>query len=222
MTEEFCIELPRQVPRNPEPAIVNGGDCGACCIAGVLGITVEQAYELHLAGCYAGGEPIPQQSTVDVESLYATLEQSGMTDHVLEGMFDVSPLDYQPPGWQAFGRLPHFSFRLHFELYRALLSAGYYRICTVSNGGKGLESGWMCQQTNHWIMVRGARGIWSSPSPTSGSRRYKTEILLSNSARNQPHAQWADMKHFLQSWGGMVGVWVKPKAAPELHDKEPQ
>ena len=41
------IILPRRVAPQPSPAIVPGGDCGACVLAGLFGITVADAYAMQ-------------------------------------------------------------------------------------------------------------------------------------------------------------------------------
>ena len=41
------VVLPRRVIPQPKPGVVEGGDCGGCCIAGLLNIPIERAYELQ-------------------------------------------------------------------------------------------------------------------------------------------------------------------------------
>lgn len=57
MSEQLELVLPRRVAPQPAPAIVPGGDCGPCCVAGVTGLDVDEAYAL------AGDTPHAWSST---------------------------------------------------------------------------------------------------------------------------------------------------------------
>ena len=210
MTEDFSIVLPREVPRNPVPCISHGGDCGACAIAGVTGLTPKEAYKFHFPGTYLGGKAQKKESPVSVSHMAESLVATGRVEHIIEGMINMTSMDYAPPEWGAFGPLPHYQAVLYFNLFRALLSAGYYRLCTVSSGGSGF-SGQMKQQTNHWIMINGIRGHLEPVMSFPDAKKYEYEIRISDSANSRPHCVWVDIGEFLQCWGGMVGVWAKPK-----------
>lgn len=221
MIEEFCIELPRQVLRNPQPSIVDVGDCGACCIAGILGVSVEQAYEFHLPGRYHSGAEIPKRSAIRAVNMQRSLENSGLAEHVVGCFMEVGSLESRVPEWRAFGDLPYFQAGRYADVFRAFMSAGYYRICLVVDGGKALDAQACGFQPNHWLMLNGVRAVKDSTAAVPGSYVMRRQVRISNSAPSQPRAQWVDVADFLKCWGGMVGVWVKPKDVP-LDNKEQQ
>lgn len=209
----FEYILPRNVPRNPEPHICEGGDCGACVLAGLFDKSLQWAYEQHESGIYHNGEAIPKISSFSLSSMRNTLEGLDLIYHMTDAYIEVSST-YHFQDWYSFGKQNHFNPPEWFDVFRVFLEAGYYRICTVSNNGKGMDENNQLRRhmADHWIMINGIRAYWKDVSTeySVGGRRLETEIHLSNSAKTSPHSQWVGMKEFLMTWGGMNGFWVKP------------
>ena len=204
--------LPRRVPKNPQPFICKDGDCGACVLAGVFKKQPQWAYDNHVTGQYHNGKEVEKISCFNLRSMERTLDklqrEGYIEHHIPDKIFVESRFIIDE--WRAFGNLSHMHSSGYYALYRALITGGYYKICTVSNNGKGLEGGQLSHTTDHWILVNGYREYWEPVPKVKGSKAKKTEIHLSNSSLNSPHAQWISMNDFLKFWGGTMGFWVKP------------
>lgn len=217
------IILPNRPPKNPIPGIVDGGDCGACVLAGLLGISVPEAYELHCSGEYYGGSPIPKQSTFNYQSMIRTLESltcDWRTDkpkpleHVVTDI-PLFPFDYQyKVSGLPFGFPSTMQYNAWQNYARALLSGGYYGIAMVYNNGfKGEIRHY--GETDHWVMICGWRNVYIPESDEQRKKSgcigsYNTELLIGNSAKSSPQEDWVDYGDFLKFWGGFSALWAKP------------
>jgi hypothetical protein len=220
------IVLPRRPPINPTPCINGGGDCGACVVAGVLNITVEQAYEYHVSGNYYGGDPIPKISSWNQNSMRNTLtmlvndlggyrETPRLLEHVVDDV-PIWPFAFPFQGLGIpYGLAGHRQFDGWVNYVRAMLTGQYYGITTVYNNGfKKTTDDAMFGETDHWITIVGWRYAFV---PTEDEERkkisrghYQQEVLIANSARSSPREEWIDVGEFLKSWGGFGVIWAKP------------
>ena len=214
------IVLPRRPPKNPDPSLSPGGDCGACTLAGVLGISVQEAYNLHCSGDYYGGSPIPQVSPFTIYSMRKTLEsivndwgdESDKKDLLEHAVTDIPiwPYDSSLILNAAFGMrsvLMCMGWRNHT---RAMLHGGYYGIAQVWHGGTGGTPNLRDYgTTNHWIIIAGHRLVYEK-TELCGSLR--EEILVCDSSTAMPLERWIEVLEFLTQWGGFAALWAKPAA----------
>ncbi len=216
---ESIIYLPNKVPKNYEQSLNSGGDCGACVIAGLLGISIEQAYEYHKSGTYHGGEPIPKIHSFCRSSMRDTLDNlqpknHGLIEHVVKHA-PIFPLAAHKELGMPFGLMGNLQFGAWTDYVRAMLSGGYYGIAQVYNNGHNENSLNEHGMTNHWVMIKGWRMQWyrdpKDKTSTSGGMAIE-EICISNSSRNSEHEQWIYVGDFLGLWGGFDAYWAKPKS----------
>jgi hypothetical protein len=217
------IVLPRRPPKNYEVSLSDGGDCGACAVAGLLQISIEQAYEYHVSGEYLGGKPIPKISAWNRRSLINTLE--GMTNdldgwralpNLVEHVVSETPLfpfDH-PHGILGlpYGLTSWSQFSPWCDYVRAMLNGGYYGLTTVFNNGvTQLDNTY--GETNHWVTIVGWRYAFTKREDLEDkySGSYSQEVLIANSAKNSPLEEWICAADFLKKWGGFSAIWAKPK-----------
>lgn len=99
-------------------------------------------------------------------------------------------------GCNAFGHPAHFAYLPWFNYIRMGIDAGYYAVAMINFEGTGEP------ETNHWVLVCGAR--------TEGSVHGKTitgEVLVSCSVRGE---QWHEARDFLKRMGGYDSLLVRP------------
>jgi len=203
------VSLPRRPPKNPQPCINPVGDCGACVLAGVMGFSVEQAYEEHESGYYGRGplDPTPareieKRSAFSYHSMRSTLNRL----HA-DGRLDRAILD--TPVWLlganvemngSFG--PHAGVQsMEVERYwLAMFDAGYYGITQVVMHGGGIE-----KSIDHWVMLCGYR-----QRVEDGDSRIYQEFLIGDSALSYPQERWIDTQDFLRSHGGFMAFFARP------------
>ncbi len=208
MRDYFEVSLPRRPPKNPQPCVVSCGDCGACVIAGLLGITVEDAYELHASGYYGRGpldttpaKEMPKRSAFSYHSMRSTLMAA-----MYDGKFDRAILD--TPLWLlganvevngAFGVsavLQSIEVRAY---WLAMFDAGYYGVGQVVMHGGGPDAG-----VDHWVMLCGFRRRAGEGS------EILEEVLVGDSALSQPQERWIGANTFLRKHGGFMAFFVRP------------
>lgn len=222
--------LSRRPVKQPTPCLVEGGDCGGCVLAGLLGgpeagWTLERTYdELHQAGEYYGGKPVERRSSFTRQSMVRSLSvlasDSGcrggtnlpvLLDHIIE---DV-------PVWLTndFVRDVPFGLRAQFEwrdYARALLNGGYYGLAQVKHGGYAPDAplkGW--GTTDHWVMICGWRYVHSLEGESeerraAGLGHYDQEFLIGDSSRARPLETWVNANELQNRWGGYSAVWARP------------
>jgi hypothetical protein len=223
------ITLPRRPLKNYETSLNDGGDCGACVTAGLLGLSsVEEAYTLHRPGNYYGGSPIPQISSFSRRSMEDTLDCAASDTGARGGLENVPILlDHavkDTPIWPFGGSRHdlHFGLKAQFEwrgYVRAMLNGGYYGVAQVRHGGWPRDT--PLEQfgtTNHWVLICGWRYLFTPETDperkligSCGS--YEEQILIGNSSRTRPLESWIDMNDFQRFWGGFDAIWARPLTA---------
>jgi len=218
------ISLSRRPPKNPIPSLNDGGDCGACVLAGILNISIEKAYDLHRSGEYYGGKPIPKVSCFNFHSMIRTLESlTNDLGHKDESETFLEHCVTDIPLWTidqlheisgvSFGVSGAMQYSPWCNMVRAMLAGGYYGICQVYDGGhKVLNNSYGI--TNHWIMIAGWRYVYvkHTDHKVEGNAlgHYEQEILIGNSSNAHPQEQWLPADDFLKFWGGFGVLWAKP------------
>ncbi len=195
-------------------------------MAGMLDISVSEAYDLHQTGEYSTGDKVPKISAWNQRSMRNTLDlltnDLGCSSRVLPNLLEhvvkdvpVFPFDVCRVHELAFGLNGHAQFWAWASYVRAMLHGGYYGITTVFNNGfKNPEDFKLYGETNHWVMIKGWRYAYEKnedPNTSYCSGTYRQEILIGNSARNSPDEEWLQIDKFLLFWGGFAAIWAKPK-----------
>lgn len=180
--------LQRRALPQPSPAINEGGDCGACCLAGLFGcFTVSMAYKLSRE---EGLEPF---------------SWSGMATAIWEArsrdLTEAFVLDI--PSWPRAGRPvmqwgnPSWMQTIEWSKYlRMAFEAGYYGLASISHDGDGPFS-----ECDHWVLLCGMR--------IEEDKRIDYKLLVSCSAHH-PDGKWIETREFLQKYGGFNVILVKP------------
>lgn len=198
--QKYEVVLPKRVAPQPLPAIVDGGDCGACVLAGIMDISVEEAYGLR-------NEPAPFSYHGMTKALDEA-ERRGLLDRVVDDIpmwphrFHQSLAYWGFPSWQ--------QNQAWIGYVRMALDAGYYGIAHVDHGQKGLEGG----DPDHVVMICGVRH-YSTPHPTlEGAGVGHQEVLVSCSSTTTPDEEWVSVLDFLRKRGGYNAVFVRPIHMP--------
>jgi len=203
------VILPRRVIPQPSPHVVAGGDCGGCCISGVLGISINQAYSLQDKDCRrkdAQDAPVP----FGWHDMGFALKNGGWCGNTLtDTVIDEIPMW---PGWVHKSQLTKgflgWQYHLPWWHYvRMGLLGGFYGICQVSLDPKGPLG-----SHDHWVLICGCREVETPIEAMPGARRIDQHILVSCSARH-PQGEWRDASKFMIDHGGYNVILVRPSDA---------
>lgn len=183
------VVLPRRVVPQPMPFIRDGGDCGACVLGGLIGVTVPQVYERH-----DGAGSINRPEVVKILS-WATGD--GLIDHFV---YAIPYWKNTPPMMQWWGETTWWSTIEWFDYVAVAMRAGYYAVAFVDFSKKGpLGDG-----ADHVVLLCGAR-------ERRGDRgEVIPEVLVSCSARSSPDEEWVSAREFLRQRGGYNVVLARP------------
>jgi hypothetical protein len=177
--------LSRRSLSQPHPHICLGGDCGACSLGGVLGISVPEVYaKFNSTG-------LTHVSEMD-RSLRCALTY-GLADRALDFFVDVAGWSNH---WPCFGRPAYLASLQWFRVLQMAIDAGYYGVAEVSYERAGGPD------TNHWVVLCGyrTRGCVSGETITG-------DLLMSCSVKGE---EWIEAKTFLQTMGGYATRYLRP------------
>lgn len=199
---EWETVLPRRVQRQPLPFLHPGGDCGACCLAGILDVPVPQAYDLAF---HDPADRVSVGSGPGMRAALDRLEREGLLDRV---QTDV-PYWHEPDSFAWFGACGWQSSDAWFRYIRMALDAGYYAIAPVTHGHDGPVA-----DVDHVVLIVGARFRWmpNPHVPGGGSMVGAEEILVSDSSTTPPSVPelWIAAREFLMRWGGYSVYLARP------------
>lgn len=171
--------------KQPTPGICKGGDCGACSIGGVLGISVPEVYERF------NSEGITHVGEMDSCLRYSlTL---GLSERALDFHVDVAGYSTH---WPCFGRPAYLASLQWFRVVQMAIDAGYYGLAEVSFERAGGPD------TNHWIVLCGYRTDGCVPDKVITG-----EVLMSCSVKGE---EWIEASQFLKTMGGYATRFVRP------------
>ena len=194
-TVSELVELPRRVVKQPTPELFEGGDCGACVLAGLLNLSVEEVYaKLHKAG-----KPTPFSFDAMVEAL----RRAKYNLHLIDRFITRTPTW---PVWDAMRAWGDSSWHQQMDWrdwLQMAFDAGYYAIAEVRHTHEP-----MVFQTDHWVLYAGLRTKWDSPERRHGA----FEMLVSDSARTKPQEAWFDVGTHLKERGGFSVLLARPRA----------
>lgn len=197
------IILPRRAIPQPVPHIAPAGDCVACCIGGLLDISVQAATELDLR------EPEEDpRSPVGVHAFLSRLVRDGELEHVvLDAPSWPSVWPKADPPW---GRCAWYQALPWWNYARALMAGGYYGIAYVNHAQKG-----PLEETDHMVLFVGARSYVEKHPKIDDAGTYRHEILVSCSSKKTPAEEWVRVRDLLTFRGGFNACWAKLSAKKE-------
>jgi hypothetical protein len=191
----YDVVLPRRVVPQPTPELVSGGDCGACVLGGLFGIQVADVYDQL---CYKERKPISSQAMR--YALHAA-DAQGFADRVIT---DPARWPRDAEGYvDEFGHLAGMDCLKWWTYLRLGFDAGYYGVTEVDMDKRGPYGG----GTNHWIMLVGARYIYT---PKEGGGSIDHHVLVSCSSSKTPDEEWVDVGDFLRMRGGYNLLLARP------------
>lgn len=196
-TVENLVELPRRVVKQPTPELNPGGDCGACVLAGISGLSVAEVHEKLTEK----GQPISFGRNAMAEALRRLHYDFGRVVRWI----DETP--YWPPhrGQRAWGDPCWIQSSAWRDWLTMAFEAGYYALAQVAHTPSTGPEQFM---TDHWVMYCGTRTKWDGPT---GARNCGVhELLVSDSARSKSLEAWVDLHEHLKQRGGFEVFLAKP------------
>ena len=187
------VKLPLRVVPQPQPPFHPEGDCGACVLAGLLGVSVEEIYRRK-------GETSP--------FCWLTLHRvagEALWNGELDRFVSRVPFWPSPDGLRCFGDPGWLNNLEWFEYVRMGLDGGYYGLMNYSfDGGGPLAT------ADHFVMVVGARER-EVPNPNAeGCSVVIKELLISDSSTKRPAEHWEDHLQILKEHGGYNVMLARP------------
>lgn len=204
--------LPRRVVPQELPPTVEDGDCGACVLAGIFDMSVEDAYDLMKEessdpdnwkpSCFSRG---------DIKNALWLLEGYGKAERVTT---DVPYWHHYRMNANCFGPHPVDNHGSWFRYVRMAIEAGYYGIAMVQMfGGSYYTDNGRYRVGDHWIAIVGTRKREEELLDDDGNRRgakIHSEILISCSSTRTDDEEWIEVQEFLRERGGYNIMLTKP------------
>ena len=177
------IVLVRRSLLQPHPHIYSGGDCGACSLGGALGISVQAVYERFDSGGITNEGEMARCLRCSVSS--------GLADRMID-----TPTEWPDSRYlRSFGSPAQHEYVPWFNYVRMAIDAGYYGLAKVDYKGTGGPD------TNHWVLICGARSDGLARNPLTG------QVLVSCSTQGD---NWYEARDFLTRKGGYDVRFVRP------------
>lgn len=202
---EFELVLQRRVPKNPTPHINAGGDCGACVLSALTGLPVRDVYKAARPDNPSSTDPF---SFYEMRSALYALQK----DDLIDNLNVDCPIWIEDVARYPFGFSSWMMSIQWFNYIHLGLQAGYYAVCEVNMRGeeknpvRGLE-------TDHWVLICGARLRWEPCRSVTGAKTGHQEVLVRDSATCMPEERWVEKNDFLRRHGGFQAMLVKPMGA---------
>ena len=188
------VILQKRVIPQPDTRIYKDGDCGACVMAGLFAIEVQEVYKEFNDG------KINAFSWHGMHGILGKAYWNGYLDRF------VDDIPYWPvsDSLRTWGQ-PSYMFNLSwFNYVRMAIDGGYYGIAGVDLDKKGPYSG-----LDHWIMICGVRVVERPLKHVKGSS-LDQEVLISCSSKITPAEEWVEVRNFLTKRGGYNVLLVRP------------
>lgn len=185
------IILPGRALTQPRPHHNPPGDCGACCLGGLFGLSVPEVYAQLNEGRVQGFSWPGMRSAL----------------HRARSLGLVTRISTEPPMWpvydahRAFGQLGSAQALGWQQLAWMALGAGFYGLAEVDFAGRGPG-----HLPDHTVLLCGIRELWPAPGEQGAIH---TEVLVSCSARH-PEGKWVGVHDFLSKYGGFHALWARP------------
>jgi hypothetical protein len=192
MTE---IILPKRVVPQPQPPLNPDGDCGACVLAGLLDVTVEEVYKRK-------GEIKP----FSWHSLHKVVGEAFWNGE-LDRFVSKTPFWPNPDALRGFGDPGWMSNLEWYDYVRMGLDGGYYGLLNYNMDGGGPFA-----MSDHFVMVVGAREreVPNDATPNSTGTVILRELLISDSSTRREGLYWVDHWKMLRENGGYNIMLARP------------
>lgn len=186
-------ELDRRVVKQPSPKIFNGGDCGACVLAGLFNKSPQWVYD-ELQG------EVKPFSHITMEMALSKASSVGVLSRRIRQVPHWPSDDYQLT-WGS----PSWLQDQHWAEYISMaIDAGYYGIAHINMDGNG-----PLRETDHLVLICGYKEE-VIPVLDGKAGKYQHSILVSCSARH-PEGKWYEVSDYLKHYGGFNCHLVKPE-----------
>lgn len=193
----YEVVLPLRVVPQPQPHLNPGGDCSACVIAGLLGLSVEEVYVKLGDGAPTGLTYYCRKRILE------RAQKMGIVDRLV---FAVPLWPSAMGGHLPFGPSGHLAAREWFDYVRMAIDAGYYGIASVQFEKTGASFN-VPPETNHAVLLCGVR---ERAVPVALGHRIDSEVLVSCSSKSSPDLEWVEVQEFLAQRGGYNIQLVRP------------
>lgn len=189
------VILQRRAITQPSPKRVALGDCGACALGGLMGLSVDEAYAFVRDGA---------PRSIGWPEMRTALEVGAGTGVLSRALVDVPLWPHATPSMcLTWGLTASWQSRAWWGYAATALDAGLYGLACVRFDGAGEDSA----GPDHWVLIVGHRTRHEAAG--TGSVRIHDELLVSCSARH-PDGQWVSRADFLRKWGGFNTLWARP------------
>lgn len=212
------VEVDRHSARQPSPALNHGGDCGLCCISGLLGHGTEfvrEAYRL----AYDNPDTIQALSLPSmVQALKNLCHRYGLAEEVAD--YPVQPRVGFGRGVSPWGYPADHMFNEWLHQLRTHLEAGYVGVTEILySGGGRTTADFHYRGSDHWVLLTGARSVYWEDRDGDGKFRcggWHKHVKVSCSMKGD---YWLEVKDFLTQYGGFHVLFVRPVPAPPVTEK---
>ena len=197
----MCCECLYEVPVSPvmqsTGRVMDGGDCGYCCLAGILGVSIERAYEVVEMRMLEGWK---SRQNMNVWRWKLLLRSFGLDDS-----------EYRPEhNYYKTGAIPLPWDNLNWiDGVRDIIKVGCVLVVSIRFNGCVSPEPRKGRDTDHNVLITGYREECGVP----GARRLERSIRVSCSVRGD---WWIDWEGFLYWHGGYPGFVIDVSRMREL------
>ena len=202
--------------KQPKPRINPGGDCGACCLVGLIDWNKEDIPKLYksILRDYYGGK----KREIGAIDWYDLKEKANNYLHWEKGL--ISPIMIDRPNiakleeneiyFNQHHTLPWLSDELWVQMVKTYLEAGYIGMTTINFDGEYNQE--KMKGTNHWVLINGLKQKWIKEGNT---KKAKKEVRIGCSVKGN---YWVDVRDFLKNYGGYTVAFIRkiPIIKPDI------
>mgnify|MGYP001469470245 CR=1 FL=1 len=195
--EVFTTETGVHVVPQISPKVLSGGDCGYCCLAGLLGVSVPVAYEITESRMPKGFE--------------GRASMCAWRWRFLLQSFGLPGEEYRPKHYYyKSGAIPmHWDNRNWIDGVRDVVAAGDVLVASVRFNRGAPPPPHTPGDSDHNVLITGYKQHWL-PHPTmAGAASQSREVLISCSAKGESWIPWDELLY----WHGAYPAFVVPVAA---------
>lgn len=182
------VVLPKRVVPQPTPNIFASGDCGACVLGGLLGMTPAEVYPFF--------EFDPKED-INFQKMRQAIYHREKFDRRITN-FPEWPQSFE--AMRTYGNPARNQSMAWFEYVRMGLDGGYYAIANVDHSKRGMSP-------DHWVLICGAREVFPEEQGV-----IEQQVLVSCSSRSTPDEEWVNVRDFLTERGGFNCYLARPAA----------
>ena len=206
--------------KQPKPRINEGGDCGACCIAGIIGYTAEQLPKLYknILKPYYGGTPREVGSVNWADLLDKTSKfmhnKLQITEPVVIDNINFNDVEKHNIYHNPYYSTPWNLIKPYIHKLRTYLEAGYIAMTTIKYDGTANPLDF--KGTDHWVIINGVKKETTKVKLDSGYR-YDVEfkVKIGCSVKGQ---YWINAEKLIKNHGGFNLAFIRkiPIVKPKI------